>query len=598
MTGLDNVELHLVNDLDTADKLMAWLGERHDGEIAFDTETSGLSPETDVVRLAQIGDSRQGWAIPWERWGGVFEEVITRYDGPLYAHNAKYDYSMLKAAGCTIPQGRLHDTRLMAHVLHPTYSTALKKLAAKYVDPRAGMLQNDLGLSHTDGGTGNGNQGWTWATVPVDYGPYWQYGALDTVLTSQLAAVLEVKMDETGCRRAYDLELAASFVCERMERNGVPIDVPFARAKEAEFQRRAEAMIEQCLAEYGCKPSANAAVAQALIDAGVSLDRTTATGAIQMDKEVLGDVDHPLAHLVLEYRRLTKLSSTYLRHFNTERLHPRINSVGARTGRMSMDGGGGSGCNLQNLPRKADASPEAIEVRNCVAAPEGQTLISCDLSQIEVRVLAHVTNMLGYPELVNAFLSPEDFFVVIARDVFQEPDFQKSDQRRTTVKSFVYGSNYGAGTEKLAQTAKVSMDQAQVVADGLARSYPGIKALARHIEANAIKRAGTHGSPFVSSFLTGRRHPADDSGLYKLVNFLVQGTAAEIFKMQLIEMENIGLGEKMILPIHDEILLCCDDDDVEETTRAVLSVMNNDSLLAMPITASASSAKRWGEIDK
>ncbi len=590
MPGLDGIQLTFVNNVDQAHELMRWLGERHDGILSVDTETEGLDAEVCKVRLAQIGDSRRGWAIPFERWGGVFEEALSKlHNEELCGHNVKFEVAMLGVRGVDLRKHRLHDTRLMAHVLHPHHSTALKRLAARYVDPRAGALQSDLGLSHAEGG-GQGSAGWTWATVPVDYEPYWTYGAMDPVLTSQLHSVLEPLVREQGAWRAYELELAASLVCEKMERNGVPIDVAYAQEKLADFSAQARGLSDACLAAYGCRPGQDAKLREVLLGEGIELTKMTPGGEYSLDKEVLGDLDHPLVDLVLQYRRLTKLSSTYLRHFDSERQHPRINSVGARTGRMSMDH-----MNFQNLPRKADASAEAIEVRNCVRAREGHTLLFADFDQIELRLMAHVCWLLGYTELHEAFASPEDFFVVVARQVFNEPGFQKSDLRRTIVKNFVYGGNYGAGVPKLALTAGISLEQAELVDQGLKTAFPGIKAFHRKVEEQAIRRAMAEGHGYVTSFLTGRRHPADDNVYYTLVNYLLQGTAAEVFKLKLIELDNLGLSDYLILPVHDEAIMEVPTEDLPEIARTVHSAMNDTSLLSLPITAGLSTAERWGQ---
>lgn len=586
--SLDDVQLHLVNDIDTALELKRWLGERHDGELSFDTETSGLSPERDRVRLAQIGDSRCGWAIPWERWGGVFEEMISSYDGRLIAHNATFDLAMLDGENLRIDRSRVDDTMLMAHVLDPINSIALKSLATRLVDQRASVLQGEL--ANTD---------WTWATVPVDYQPYWTYGAMDPVLTSQLHGVLSPRLDELSCRPAYELEVAASFVVERMERNGVPIDVEYAQAKRVEFEERTAKLAARCGAEFGCQPGQNQRIAEVLRTFGIELTEMTPGGQYKLDKEVLGDIEHPLVDLVLEHRRLTKLASTYLRHFNAELLHPSINSVGARegkgqgvrTGRMSMDTP-----NFQNLPRKADASPEAIEVRNSVCAPPGHKLISCDFSQIEQRILAHLLARLGDFGLVRAFESPDDFFTAMARVIHEDPTIQKSDERRQRTKNFAYASAYGAQDAKLAITAGISMEQLQRVKTVL---YPGIGAFGEQVQRAAMQRSVAEGYPYVTSFLTGRRfRPEPGAGLYVLTNYLIQGVAAELFKMKLVEMANLGLDEYMILPIHDEIILCAPDEDVADVCRQVESVMNDSTLLLAPITAEATVAQRWGEIAK
>lgn len=589
MSVLSNVKLHLVNDLSTALEMMTWLGERHDGDVAFDTETTGLSPEHDKVRLAQLGDGTHGWAIPWELWGGVFLEAIKKYeDGPLVAHNLKFDAGMLRAAsGFEVPHHRCDDTRLMSHVLEPTYSTALKNLCARHVDPMAGGLQDQLGKSL--------NSGWTWATVPIEYEPYWTYAALDTVLTSRLAGVLRPRLEEAGCKLAYDLELAASWVCERMERNGITVDREYASAALTAFRDESKQLSDWCKENYGCRPSQNADVAEALAREGVVLTRATRTGAVQLDKEVLGPIDHPLAQVVLRFRQLTKLSNTYLKNFlsmttdDDPLLRPRINTVGARTGRMSMDTP-----NLQNLPRLSESNTNAITVRNCFVAGPGGILLMVDYDQIELRLLAHLA---GDEGLRIAFRNADvlDFFTAAARGIFDDPELGRKDHRRQTTKNAFYAMGYGAGAAKFAVTAGVPLDVGQAIYAAIDGQFPGIRGLSRAVEAKALGRKASEGVAYARSPLTGRRHPADDDRIYTLVNYLVQGTAAELLKMKLVELDMAGFGPYMRLPVHDEVIFDVPADQVHDFARSAVQIMGDDTLLTVPITTGASYGARWGE---
>lgn len=586
--SLSDVQLHLVDCLDTANEMMRWLGERHAGEISFDTETTGLDPEHDHVRLAQLGDGVNGWAIPWEQWGGVFMEAVKKYEGRFVAHNLKYDVAMIRST-ChyEMPQDRCDDTRLMSHVLEPTYSTALKPLCARHVDPAAGGLQDQLGKSL--------NQGWTWATVPIDYEPYWTYAALDTVLTSRLEAVLRPRLIAAGALRAYELELAASWVCERMERNGIAVDRVYAENTLNAFRTHAKALSDWCKDVYDVRPTQNASVAERLMAEGIPLDRETQSGAKQLDKEVLGGIDHPLANAVLEHRQYSKLATTYIRHFVEKttdadpRLRPRINTVGARTGRMSMDSP-----NLQNLPRRSESNVAAITVRNCLVAGPDNILLMVDYDQIELRFLAHLA---GDEGLRTAFRNADqlDFFTAAARTMFNLPDLEKKDHRRQMTKNAFYAKGYGAGAAKFAATAGLSPEDGQAVYDAIDIAYPGVSNLGRMVQAKAIERMKNEGVAYARSPLTGRIHPADDDRLYTLVNYLVQGAAAELLKMKLIELDNAGFGPYMCLPVHDEVVFDVPADQVNEFARAAVAVMNDADLLTVPITTGPSIGMRWGE---
>jgi DNA polymerase-1 len=518
----------------------------------------------------------------------VFLEAIKRWEGRYTAHNLKFDVGMIKSTmGYQMPQDRCDDTRLMSHVLEPTYSTALKPLAARLVDPMAGGLQDQLGKAL--------NTGWTWATVPLDYEPYWTYAALDCVLTQRLEAVQRPRLIELGCLRAYELELAASWVCERMERRGTKIDRPFAQTAFTEFKKYSQALSDWCKENYGVRPGQTASVAQELIAQGVPLDRKTASGAVQLDKEVLGGIDHPLAVAVLEFRRYVKLANTYVKNFlalttdDDPYLRPRINTVGARTGRMSMDTP-----NLQNLPRLSYSNPAAITVRNCLIASPENILLMVDYDQVELRFLAHLA---GDEGLREAFRHTEevDFFTAAGRGMFNEPEMDKKDHRRQMTKNAFYAKGYGAGAAKFAKTAGLSPEEGQAVYNAIDAVFPGVTQLGRMVESRALTRLREEGIGYAKSPLTGRRHPVDSDGTYKLVNYLVQGTSAELLKMKLIELDNAGFGPYMCLPVHDEVVFDVPLEYVREFANAACSIMSDSDLITVPLTVGASTGPRWGE---
>ena len=590
---LSDVQLHFVNSVEMANKLMAWLGERREGSVAVDTETTGLSVQTDYVRLAQLGDGMQGWAIPWERWGGVFEEAMKKYEGPVVGHNLpQFDAPMLRKEGIDIPRHRSSDTRLMSHVIEPTYSTALKNLCARHVDRRAAVMQSQL---HTQLVDGKSKEGWTWATVPVDYQPYWAYGALDTVLTARLEPILADKVRAAGAWDAYQLELAAAYVVETMESNGLAVDRPYAAAAHKSFTEQAEEMAMTCYSQYGFKPTQNAAIIQYLITQGYEFTKGTASGAISLDKDVLAGVSHPLAALVLSHRQLSKLSTTYIRHFLELTsdidpiLHYRINSVGARTGRMTMQGP-----SLHNLPRHSETNQNAITVRNClIPRSPDSTLLMIDFDQIEMRILTHLTQD---PAMMAAVNDPAvDIFTSMARMLHHDSTIQKKDFRRQTMKNAAYAINYGAGAEKFATTAGIPASEGREMYNQVGLTFPGIQQMSDMVRNVALSRLRDDGVAYVRSPLTGRIHPAEDDKLYTLVNYLIQGVAGEILKIKLVELDNAGFGPYVCLPVHDEVIFDAPREGIADFTRAALAVLNDSSMLSVPITSAASLGDRWGE---
>lgn len=592
---LDDVKLHLVNSVDKAQELMSWLGERHDGPLGIDTETTGLgnfSPREDDVRLCQIGDQMQGWAMGWEQWGGVFREVMRRYDGPLTGHNLpQYDGPILAKVGIDVPRHRSSDARLMSHVIEPTHSTALKNLCARHVDPRAGVMKSQLDDTLESGKSKNG---WTWATVPIDYQPYWAYGALDPVLSARLHPVLEEKVKAAGAWEAYELEMAAAYVVQKMEDNRMRVDRSFAQAAFDSFEQQATELEAWCLSNYGVKPTANASIIKILQEAGYVFDKATASGAVSLDKYVLGDIDHPLADVVLHRRQLKNLTSTWIRHFinltsdEDPFLPYRLNSVGAKTGRMTMQKP-----SLHNLPRRSESNANAIAVRDClVPRDENHILLMIDFDQIEMRELTHLTQD---PALIAAVMDPStDIFTAMARMVFADPSIDKKHPLRFRTKTCAYAINYGAGPDRFTMTAGLPPDEGHAMYYGIKNTFPGIDNMSNMVRNVSLGRLRDEGVSYVRSPLTGRIHPDHQDKGYTLVNFLLQGMAAEIMKIKLVELDNAGFGNYMTLTVHDEQIFDLPRGTIREATIAALEVMNDYSLLTVPITASASLGERWG----
>jgi len=464
-------------------------------------------------------------------------------------------------------------------------SAALKQQATRYVDAVAAGSQKKLDEALGARGA------WTWGTVPCEFEPYWSYAALDAVLTAHLEAH-HGPLVEAEAPKAYDLEMTVYWVIERMERYGAHIDVKYAREKYDAFTRYVEESADWILRTYGVKAGSNAAIIGVLTEAGYRFNKMTQGGAQALDKEVLGDIDHPLAQTVLQRRQLQKLTSTYLSHFINEVdasdcIHPSINSLGTRTSRMSM-----SDPNLQNLPRKSENNPGADTIRNSITTRyDGGRLLMCDFDQIEMRLLAHLSADHG---LIEAFRSEGDFFVNVARQMFDDPEFKKSDPRRQLVKNSQYAQIYGAGIPKFAKTAGVTEDVARAVFNRLHQLYPGVRKFQKSVDEVAWGRFNTEGQAYVRSPLTNRRHVADGGKVYALVNYLIQGTAAEVLKMKILAADAAGLGDYLVVPVHDELIIDVPGDMVTDAAHALLKSMNDTELFSVPITASVSVGERWG----
>lgn len=593
---LDGVSVHLVDDVETAYECKRWLSTLD--RVAVDTESTGLDKDVDRARLVQFGDARTAYAIPIEHpgWSALVVELLTRFEGRYVAHNLTFDDAMLRnALDVGLPEDRSDDTRLKAHVLESTGSLALKNLAKRHVDARAGMLQDDLSDVMT-------KSNWTWATIPLNYEPYWSYGALDTVLTYQLDDHLD-PLVRREAPASYELELAVAWVCERMERRGVLVDREYTRGFADELSAYMQEAEAWCSATYGVYPGSNRDVVARLQRDGVEFTRYTAGGAISLDKEVLAGIDHPLAQTVLGRRQAQKMVGTYLENYlemseRDGRIHPSINTVGGM-GKSPFEPGGSSGVrtgrmsssnpNIQNVPTRGRASKR---IRRCFVASSDSTWVKCDADQIEMRVMAH---MAQDERMIEAFVSEGDFFVNQARELFHEPDFQKSDPRRQLVKNGNYAKIFGAGIPKFAATAGVPEDEARTFMQRFDVMFADVPRWIRQVERDALQRLNDEGEAYIRSPLTNRRHVADAGKLYTLVNYVVQGTAGEILKQKIVEADQAGLGEFMIFPVHDELDLDVPDDRLDDALTTLLDVVNDDELLTVPLTWSADTGPNWGD---
>jgi DNA polymerase-1 len=581
---MSDVQVRNAATLDGTTDLIEWARARAHAPLAVDTETTGLRYlRGDRVRLFQIGDANTGWALPFHDWRGLIQRILELHEGPIDMANAKFDFAFLDKEGVRLDRSRIRDVGVAAHINEPHMSRGLKNQATRHVDPAAGAASRSLDEAMKQGG-------WDWDTVPFSLPLYWAYGALDTVLTRRVADY-HIPIVTERSPVAWDVESAFQWVALEIERNGAHVDVEYARVHYEKFTQYCENVERWVQDEYGVKAGSNQAVVSVLERAGFTFTKATKTGAVALDAEVLEGIDHPLAQQVLMRRRLQKIASTYLRFYvenadESSLIHPSINTLGARTGRMSMEEP-----NLQNLPVRGGHGGIKI-VRNCITARPGHRLLMCDFDQIEMRLLAAFC---GDPGLLEAFLSPEDFFVVIARNIFGDAALTRDDPRRQPTKNSMYAKIYGAGIAKQAATAGVSVDQMRFVNRSLNASYPGIESYASKLIGDAVASARDGQPGYTTCPITGRRHYADRGKEYALVNYAIQGAAAVIFKMKLLELDAAGLGPYMVAPVHDEIILDVPEPEVRDAVHALQKIMNDDRLLSVPITASVSHGYRWGE---
>lgn len=591
-----NTELHLVNSIDEAMEMKRWLGERRE-ILGLDTETGGLHEKdplnpyspTAKLRMVQVGDHRAGWAIPWEQWGGVALEILNAYEGPIAVHNLSFDAAWMELhTGWKVPWNRMHDTMIHYNMLYPGEPASLKHVTDKHIDPAASIGQHQLDMVMK-------NNGWDWRTIPVDNPEYAMYSALDPVLTAHIWSFLRA---DQKFPKAFDLEMSALRICTEMEMRGIPVDVEYSKKKRQEIEEYVDSAKKWAKDNLGISITSTQQLAHYFENVlGAPISKRTAGGAPSVDKDTLAEfsisLDHRvanLANLVLDVRTQDKLRSSYFDNFinyNTNGLlHPSIKTMGARTGRMSIRDPA-----LQTLPSNGDIVRMAITARE-----EGHSIFSSDLDQVEFRILASFSKD---PNLINTFLKADatggDVFTTIGAQVYQDPNFQKSDPRRKLIKSQIYGAIYGASVAKQAQTAKVDVQIMQEVSDALNQAYPGMKSFQREKIREVEEIEKYAGQGYVETSITGRRIPVDAGKAYTGVNYKIQGSASEVLKSNLIRLDSAGLGEYLVVPVHDEIVMSAPTEDSNEIKRIARECMTTTEGWAVPLTAGAEGPyERWG----
>ena len=577
---LGSVQVNLVDSWDEAQAFVSWLGERRP-VMALDLETGGFDFWRHRIRTAQLGDANTGWVVPWERYSGLIEHAIERYSGPIALHNFMFDLPFMQHNGIPVPVGQVDDTRAMAHLINPNRPTGLKDLADANISRQASVGQKKL-----DEGMKANN--WTWDTVPIDFPPYWFYGGLDVVFTSRLWEMQEKYFRSGSMKEIYDLEMGAQVPLMKMAFRGMRIDNEYMNAKSAELVREIDGISTELLEVYEItKPGSAPQVSDVMIADGVEWPShwLTATGKPSTKDEFLEQIDHPVAHLVQEYRHKTKIEGSYFKNLRELQdpdgfVHPKINPLGAKTGRMTVTAPA-----LQTLHR-------GPIVRDAFIPREGNVLIASDYDQIELRVLADFAKV---EALQKAFREEPDVHGWMAQKIYGlDKPVLKGDPRRDITKNATYARAYGSGPDTFADTAGISMKEAYAFYAMSDKAFPELKTYDRVLQEQALEAGKANGcDPYVYTHY-GRFQNASIKDVWKLVNRQVQGTSADVLKKAIGDLDAAGFGDYMVLPVHDEIIFDVPEDIAEEAAREIETVMLNTDFTPN-LTAEAGIYARWGD---
>lgn len=584
--------VHLVNVLPSIAK---WLDGA--GHIAVDTETTGLNPFASGwrLRLVQIGNADESLVMQVEKWdakdrrllGEMLAAHATRF--PLIFHNATFDRIALGRGGVMqledLKPHHWHDTRTMAHLIDPRQKQegglghGLKDLADHFIDPDASdlgqmTLRAKFELNHWGKDEG-------WAFIDIDDPDYLRYAGLDTILTARLFYALSPGIESQDQRRLYAFEREVADYCALMQRHGLRIDVdyidqtllPQLLAMESEGRREA--------AVFGVMNiNSRQQVADALMAMGWEPVLLTPSGAPKVDKVVLESLapTNPLAAAVLKGRRGGKWATAYAEPMSAVDengyIHPNINSLQARTARMSV-----SGPPLQQLP----AGDHTI--RDAVIADPGKMLWAADYDQVELRVMAALADERNMKQSIADGIDLHD---ATARAIFGD-GFTKAQRKIAKATNFLIV--YGGGQAALARNAGISIEEAKKAIERYRRQFPAVGRYSRKLQDRAA------GGRRIVTTASGRQLPVDGDRLYSAVNFVVQSSARDVLAQSLLAMVDAGLkpGEDLLLPIHDEFIGQVDPREFPQMADTIRDAMSMDFLGVHLSAAAELIGDRWGD---
>lgn len=595
-------EFHAVTSEKDLSRLLAAMEKR--GEFGFDLETTSLDPaRAELVGIAIAVDASEGFYIPVGHrvgeesqlpLGYVLEKLKPFIEDPRYkkiGQNLKYDFSVLIERGFR-PDGIGADTMVAAYVLDAEGRHNLQTLAAQYLgytvltyEEVCGKGANQLGFDQ----------------IPIAVAT--RYSAEDAMIALRLWEVLKPKLEQESLMPIFaQIDLPLVSVLTRMEREGVCIDVGWLEKVSREFEKELHG-IEQRVSAFTKTPvnlNSPKQLAQLLFEElKLPVQNKTKTG-YSTDARVLEILAplHEVPRLLLEYREISKLKGTYvdplpgLRSAKTGKIHASFHQTVAATGRLSS-----SDPNLQNIPIRTE---RGRMIRRAFIPSPGQVLLSVDYSQIELRLLAHMS---GDEELVRSFQTDEDVHRRTASEIFRVKPEEVDDRQRGIAKAVNFGLMYGKTAFGLAQELHIPRREAQDVIDRYFERYQGVKRFLDHLIIDAKEKGFTstlsgrkRALPDLKSSNAGIRNNAERMAM----NSPIQGTAADLMKIAMIELDHRlsseGLRSKLIIQVHDEVVLDCPQSEVEQVRKLVTQVMEGAMKLSVPLRVNSAVGENWMDL--
>ncbi len=592
----------IVNTAPALDELMNRLSAAE--HLVFDVETTSLNPmEAQLVGVSLSPAPRESYYVPVGHTGLgqtqlPLEQVIDRLrlpledkDLPKLAHNGKYDMVVLAEHGIEVKNLSL-DTMVAAYLLGEK-ALSLKGLAFA----RLGIEMTPI----TDL-IGSGFKQIPMSLVEVSQAA--DYACADADITGQLADFLVPGLHQQGLWRLFsEVEMPLVPVLVSMERNGIALDTELLWQMAHRLGKQLLKLEAETYNWVGHQFNMNSPQQlSSVLFQELNLEPTrktkggNSTGAAELER-LRGT--HPVIELILEYRQLTKLKSTYidalpaLINHKTGRVHTTFNQTRTATGRLSS-----RDPNLQNIPIRGELGKE---VRKAFIAPPGFRLVAGDYSQIDLRVLAHLSQDEG---LLHAFRQDEDIHAITAAQLFGVAASQVNSDMRRLAKTVNFGVIYGMSDYGLEQPTELSREEAVQFIAAYFEKYPGVKKYLDDTKEQA------RSSGYVQTLLGRRRFiPEIDSRNRQVreaaermaINMPVQGTSADIIKVAMIEMnremQKRRLKSRMLLQVHDDLLFEVPEDELEEMNQLVPEIMSTALELDVPLKVDMKAGANWGEME-
>ena len=590
--------------IQTQAQLDEWLAKIHTAELtAIDTETDSLNAlQAQLIGISLSVQPGEAAYIPLGHQGLDAVQQLALADvlaqlqpwledasKPKLGQHVKYDQHVLANHGITV-RGYQHDTMLQSYVLEVHRPHGLESLALRHTG-RTGLSYEDL--------CGKGKNQIPFAQVPLDKAC--AYACEDADQTLDVHRVLWPQIQaQPGLLHIYELEMATSEALLRMERNGVAIDAQELARQSNDLGTRIVAL-EQAAYELAGQPfnlSSPKQLGEIFFDKlGMPVVKKTPTGGRSTDEEVLEKLadDYPLPAQILEHRSLSKLKNTYtdkLAHMalpRTGRVHTHYAQAVAVTGRLSSNEP-----NLQNIPVR---TPEGRRIRQAFIAPPGRVIASADYSQIELRIMAHLS---GDEALLNAFHQGLDVHRATAAEVFGVALDQVSSEQRRFAKVINFGLIYGMSSYGLAKNLGIDNQAAAAYIDRYFQRYPGVK---RYMDDTV---ALAHAQGYVQTVfgrrlylpdINGGNGPRKKAAERAAINAPMQGTAADLIKKAMVAVQNrLDAAQPevlLIMQVHDELVFELPADKADWLRQEVPALMAGVAQLNVPLLAEVGVGANW-----